>query len=276
MKGSLMISARNEQGGVVNVLGSEFELWQRQVEANRALNDQERCMELLTLGATKWGARPNFQIFAAETHAALGYFMEALQCYDSAILLADGADSSSGNECVANFDLHIEALLCSAALLSELGYYEEAHLRYRAVCDLDTDGGERYFGKVIAASAPSVSEKRLLSFDLLKWAEKVSASGDLELACDAAMRALDLVDSAEARLCLASLFLKRGEPAKALENLEWGRRLEPSRPEFQTLAARCFLMLNKLKEAQDALLRAELLGNLSLAGKTLRIASKTW
>ncbi len=239
----------------------DYENWKQLVTSLRFVGDVEQCLETLQAGLALHTHRSGVHRFAAEQFAHLGHHMEALQHYDEAVR-ADPKD--------------VESLLCGALLLSELGSYDEAEMRFRAVKELDGDGGVTLFHKQLCEPGDSLTVHRQRSRELMELAESSWQEGDLVEAQRFAEAACAVVDSPEVRLFLGRLLLAQGEAEKALESLEHGRRLEPEWSAFQNLAARCFLALGKVKQAKDALLRAELLGDSSFTGKVLRREAQDW
>lgn len=239
----------------------DFASWKLKVEACRALGDQPLWREMLESHLPRFVREPGLHKFAAEQYAALGEFMEALQHYDES-LRENHSD--------------LESLLCGALLLSEMGYYEEAQLRFQAVRHFDEDGGENLYHKSLCPAGVAVSVLRSRAEKLLDLAGAEWERGDLERAAALTEQALGIIDSPEGRLLAARLHLQGGEPARALENLETGRRMKPDWGVFQVLAARCYTALGKPKQARDALQRAELLGERGAAARALAHESGSW
>lgn len=239
----------------------DFASWKLKVEACRALGDQPLWREMLESHLQRFHREPGLHKFVAEQYVALGEFMEALQHYD---------------ECLKMNYADLESLLCGALLLSEMGYYEEAHLRFQAVRHFDEDGGENLYHKSLCPPGVAVSTMRSRADKLLRLAEIEWARGDLARATALTAQALEVIDSPEGRLLAARLHLQGGEPARALENLEIGRQMKPDWGTFQVLAARCYTALGKTKQARNALHRAELLGERSAAARALAHESGSW
>jgi tetratricopeptide (TPR) repeat protein len=235
--------------------------WKLKVEALRALGDHTLWREMLEKHLPHFAREPGVHKFAAEQYAALGEFMEALQHYDA---------------CVRSAHTDLEALLCGALMLSELGYYEEAHLRFQAVRQFDEDGGEKLYHKSLCPPGVAVSTLRGRSEQLLVLAESEWERGDLDRAGALVEQAIAIIDSPEGRLLAARLHLHLGAPARALENLEVGRRMKPDWGVFQVLAARCYTALGRPKQARDAIQRAELLGERGAAARALAHEAGSW
>jgi tetratricopeptide (TPR) repeat protein len=238
-----------------------FEQWTQNVTAARRLGDVHRCLETLREGLERAPSDAQHHLFAGECYAALGYYLEALQNYDAAVRLSSNTSHTA-----------LEALLCGAALLAELGFYEEAGTRFDAARTLDQPETE---GKV-GASTRSQTERRQLAVDLALLASRMVHLEDPRGVRDLLERSLAIRDTPEARFELARSYLALGDASKALEHLEEGRRLDGTNPVFQNLAARCYMALGQVKSAKDAIMRAELLGDRSRAGRVLRLESKSW
>lgn len=241
--------------------GHSYDQWTQAVTAARLLGDVERCLQSLREGLEHGAASPEPHLFAGECYAALGYYLEALQNYDAAARLAPEGSRVA-----------LEALLCGACLLAELGFYQEAATRFEAVKALDQTEAHGAAGR----GPSSRIERQALALELAQTAVHMARFEDPKAVGELLERSLSLAETAQARLELARLCLAHNEPAKALEHLEQGRRLDGTHPGFQTLAARCYLALGQLKNARDATLRAELLGDRSRSGRVLRLESKTW
>ena len=228
--------------------------------AARLLGDADRCLETLREGLEQDRANPGRHLFAGECYAALGFYAEALQSYDAAARLAPSGSLTA-----------IEALLCSAVLLTETGFYEEAATRFDAVRALDQPESEP-----TGRRGTSKVERNQLAVELAQLAARIARVEQPGVVKDLLERSLALRDTPEARFELARQSLASGEAGRALEHLEQGRRLDGTNPGFQNLAARCYMALGQTKSARDALLRAELLGDRSRSGRVLRLESKTW
>lgn len=238
-----------------------YENWKATIRGYLQTEDLDSAKDILESGLSTFADGAAAHLFIGEVYVAVGCYAEALQHYDEAAQLNPR---------------DYEALLCGAALLSELGYYEEAELRFSAVQTFDEDGGQSLYNQKLIPSGSSLEALRRECEELRRIACLEMERGSLDQALTTAKKALKLLDLAENRLLIARLHLAKGEPSRALENLEHGRRLEPEQPAFQIVAARCFLALGDQKKAQDALQRAELLGDQSLTGRALAADAKLW
>jgi tetratricopeptide (TPR) repeat protein len=254
--------------------------WMGRVQAARSLGDTDRCLDILVGGLVQYGERGEYQLFAGEVYSSLGLYCEALQCYDAAARWSDplhfgesGTVSGSGSFPASALGLDrplaVEALLCGSALLAGLGFYEAARTRFDAVKAVDqgdsTAGNERS-----ASASASASARAGLALELVRWAEQARMTEDGGFVREALEKSISICDTAAARLALARNWLAGGAPELAMEHLEAGRKLEPANAEIQNLAARCYLALGNPKDAQEAILRSQMLGDNSIAGALLR------
>jgi tetratricopeptide (TPR) repeat protein len=250
--------------------------WMGRVQAARSLGDTDRSLEILVGGLVQYGERGEYQLFAGEVYASLGLYCEALQCYDAAARWSDpvhfgeagnvsGAASGAGPGSALGMDrpLAVEALLCGSALLAGLGFYEAARTRFDAVKTVDQ-------GETAAGNGRSTSARVGLALELVRWAEQARMTEDEIIVREALEKSISICDTAAARLALARNWLAGGAPERAMEHLEAGRKLEPANAEFQNLAARCYLALGNAKDAQEAILRSQMLGDNSISGALLR------
>ncbi|MCA2961492.1 MAG: tetratricopeptide repeat protein [Silvanigrellales bacterium] len=174
---------------------------------------------------------------------AQGRFAEALQGFDAAVC----AEPTS-----------VEALLAGCVVLADLGFYDEAAKRHEAALVL---GKEQASGKLQSLE----KEHRALARACLDAADLRGAQESIE-------KALNLRETSEGHRLASTVQVRQGRPDKALLALERARQLAPHDARVHVEAALCYLTVGRDKEARDALVRAETLGDTSATGHCLRLA----
>jgi tetratricopeptide (TPR) repeat protein len=189
-------------------------------------------------------------------YLAQGRMAEALQHFDRA---------------VAADEQFLEPLLNGAIILADLGYYDEAAVRYESAQQLQAKGtgySQRDPSSMPLFAAQSIV--RTVGERYLEIARIHRETGDREAAMTELKRAIQHAALPSAHLELAALYLEQEDSESALDHLEEARRLDPQNPEIHIVSAQCHLLKNRVKEAQDSLARAELLNDRSRTGAALR------
>ncbi len=190
---------------------------------------------------------------------ALGRFAEALLHFDRAA----AADSNN-----------IEAILNGAIVLADLGFYDDAAVRFHAARAVEG----RVEGDSPAAEIPLLKGKtttRTLAEKVLEIAKIYRQLGDNARAEEELRKSISIQETAEAQMEIARILIESGEADKALDALENARRIDPMKPEIHILAAQCHLIKDQRGDALDSLGRADLLDDHSRAGAILRRAVRT-
>lgn len=172
---------------------------------------------------------------------AQGRLGEALASYDRAI----AADP-----------LFVEALLNSALLLSELGFYEEAAARMDAARALDGQFVQLPQSEVKSPKA-SVSFFRKLAADYAAIAQNYCDIEDWAQARREIERALEVSEAASLRLMLAKILIRLGEPLAAQGELAKVASTYVENPEYHQAVAQCLVALRKNDEARTSLAKCE-------------------
>jgi tetratricopeptide (TPR) repeat protein len=189
-------------------------------------------------------------------YLAQGRMAEALQHFDRAVAADEG---------------FLEPLLNGAIILADLGYYNEAAVRYESAQQLQSKGTG--YAQRDPAAMPLFAAKSTVETvgeRLLELAHIHRQTGDRDGAMAELKRAIQHASLPAAHIELATLYLEQEECEAALDHLEQARRLDPQNPEIHIISAQCHLLKNRVKEAQDSLARAELLNDRSRTGAALR------
>jgi tetratricopeptide (TPR) repeat protein len=188
-----------------------------------------------------------------------GRLAEALLHFDRAAT----ADSSN-----------LEAILNGAVVLADLGFYSEAAQRFEAARAIES-GTEGDTSPPVVPLSEGKTTALKLAEKSLEIAKIFVQLGNFEKAEAEIRHALSIQENQDAFFELAKVFIQKGEPEKALDALEQARQRNPSNPEIYVLAAQCHIMNKHSADAEDALVRAELLEDKSHVGALLRRSIKT-
>ncbi len=162
---------------------------------------------------------------------------------------------------------HLEAILNGAIVLADLGFYEEASVRFDAARAVESqaDGGTMPLvqGRTISLT---LAEKSLETAKIYRQLK------DLKNSEEEVRKSLSLSETSASYIELARIFIDQSIFERAQEALENALRLDPTSSEAFILAAQCYLSQNLPKEALNALSKAEILGDNSKAASVLRRA----
>jgi tetratricopeptide (TPR) repeat protein len=166
---------------------------------------------------------------------------------------------------------NLEAILNGAIVLADLGFYEEASIRFDTARTIESQSeGDR------PPNAKPLVQGKTTSLTLaekaLETAKIYRQLKDLASSEEGVRKSLSISETPEAYVELARIFIEQNSPEKAQEALNNAQRLSPSASEAFVLAAQCYLSRNLRKEALDALAKAELLGDNSRTASVLRRA----
>lgn len=180
-----------------------------------------------------------------------GRFAEALGSFDRAAAL-DPED--------------VESLLNGAILLSDLGFYEEAAVRYEAVGVIETRGlspealSELNLRRgALPHPDGGLSLRQRIAEKQTELATLCQHFGRSTQAEQEFLRAVSTYPHADTHLAYARFLLGRTKAEAALQQLELARRADSRHPEVHALAIQCYLMLGRAAEAQESVAKLELL-----------------
>ncbi|MFZ9521537.1 MAG: tetratricopeptide repeat protein [Silvanigrellaceae bacterium] len=200
-------------------------------------------------------------------YMAQGQYSDALAAFDRAVCA----------------DPHfLEPLLNGAIVLSDLGYYDDATVRFDAARILDASTPSQA-GSMGAQGAPTpplgqlpaklgVAVGRAAAEKYLELSDSLMDLGLLGRAQDAAEEACRYYDHARGRLQLARTFLAQQMLDKAILEIENARRHDPRFVELHVFNALLHFVRADRTKALDALTRAEMLADTTALGQVLRTA----
>lgn len=166
---------------------------------------------------------------------------------------------------------NLEAILNGAIVLADLGFYEEASVRFDAARAIEShaEDGQPPTAKPLVqgkTTSLTLAEKALESAKIYRQLKDLAASEE------GVRKSISISETSAAYTELARIFIEQDNHEKALEALNNAQRLDPSASEPLVLAAQCYLSRDLRKEALDALTKAELLGDNSRTASVLRRA----
>lgn len=176
----------------------------------------------------------------------------------------------------------LEPLLNGAIVLSDLGFYDEATVRFDAARVLDSSTPSQA-GSMGAHGAPTpplgqlpvqlgVAVGRAAAEKYLELSHSLLELGLLQRAQEAAEEACRYYDHARGRLQLARTFLAQQMVDKAILEIENARRHDPRFVDLHVFNALLHLVRDDRSAALDALTRAEMLADTTALGQVLRTA----
>jgi tetratricopeptide (TPR) repeat protein len=200
-------------------------------------------------------------------YLAQGQFSDALAAFDRAVCA----------------DPHfLEPLLNGAIVLCDLGYYEEANVRFDAARKLDASApSQAGSSRLREALTPpygqlppdfGIAIGRATADKYLELSESLLQLGMAQKAQEAAEEACRYYDHARGRLQVARTLLAQQKADKAILEIENARMHDSRFVELHVFSALLHLVRNDRHGALDALTRAEMLADTTALGQVLRTA----